>query len=130
MNSSSSSEVYVGLMSGTSLDGIDVAIVDFGNFPPRLIHGHTTPYPNTVRQRLHNLCQSPSTSLDNLYGLDAELGELYAEAVNQALKFASIDTAGVGRWVVMGRRYGIARIQRRPLRPRSGTPIVLRRSPE
>ncbi len=95
MNSSSSSEIYVGLMSGTSLDGIDVAIVDFGNFPPRIIHGHTTPYPDSVRQRLHNLCQSPSTTLDQLYGLDAELGELYAEAVNQALEFASLDTAGV-----------------------------------
>jgi anhydro-N-acetylmuramic acid kinase len=95
VNSSSSSEVYVGLMSGTSLDGIDVAIVDFGNFPPRIIHGHTTPYPDSVRQRLHNLCQSPSTTLDHLYSLDAELGELYAEAVNQALEFASLDTAGV-----------------------------------
>mgnify|MGYP001815469152 FL=1 len=95
MNSSSGSEVYVGLMSGTSLDGIDVAIVDFGNSPPRIIYGHTTPYPDSVRQRLHNLCQSPSTTLDLLYGLDAELGELYAEAVNQALELASLDTAGV-----------------------------------
>ena len=76
MNSGSSSEIYVGLMSGTSLDGIDVAIVDFGNFPPRIIHGHTTPYPDSVRERLHNLRQSPSTTLDHLYGLDAELGEL------------------------------------------------------
>jgi anhydro-N-acetylmuramic acid kinase len=95
VNSGSSSEIYVGLMSGTSLDGIDVAIVDFGNFPPRIIHGHTTPYPDSVRERLHNLRQSPSTTLDHLYGLDAELGELYAEAVNQALKFASLDNAGV-----------------------------------
>ncbi len=95
MNSSSGSEVYVGLMSGTSLDGIDVAIVDFGNSPPRLIYGHTTPYPDSVRQRLRNLCQSPSTTLDLLYGLDAELGELYAQAVNQALELASLDTAGV-----------------------------------
>jgi anhydro-N-acetylmuramic acid kinase len=95
VNPGSGSEVYVGLMSGTSLDGIDVAIVDFGNFPPRIIHGHTTPYPDSVRQRLHDLCQSPSTTLDLLYGLDAELGELYAKAVNQALELASLDTAGV-----------------------------------
>ena len=95
MNPGSGSEVYVGLMSGTSLDGIDVAIVDFGNFPPRIIYGHTTPYPDSVRQRLHNLCQSPSTTLDLLYGLDAELGELYAKTVNQALELASIDSAGV-----------------------------------
>jgi anhydro-N-acetylmuramic acid kinase len=92
VNSSASSEIYVGLMSGTSLDGIDVAIVDFGNFPPRIIHGHTTPYPDSVRQRLRDLCQSPSTTLENLYGLDAELGELYADAVIQALIVASLDT--------------------------------------
>ncbi len=84
------SEIYIGLMSGTSLDGIDVAIVDFGEFPPRLIHCHTTPYTESMRNRLHSLCQSETTTLDNLYDLDAELGERYAESINQALELASL----------------------------------------
>jgi anhydro-N-acetylmuramic acid kinase len=85
------SEIYIGLMSGTSLDGVDVAIVDFGDSPPRLLHCSTTPYAQSMRQRLHSLCQSETTTLDNLYDLDAELGELYAESINQALELASLN---------------------------------------
>jgi anhydro-N-acetylmuramic acid kinase len=85
------SEIYIGLMSGTSLDGVDVAIVDFVDFPPRMLHCSTIPYTESMRQRLHSLCQSETTTLDHLYGLDAELGELYAESVNQALELGAID---------------------------------------
>ena len=91
MNSSASSEIYVGLMSGTSLDGIDIAILDFIEFPPRLLHADTVPYPDPVRRRLRDLCQSPTTRLDDLYSLDAELGEMYAQVVKQALEIADID---------------------------------------
>jgi anhydro-N-acetylmuramic acid kinase len=89
------SEIYIGLMSGTSLDGIDVAIVDFSEYPPRLLHHSTTPYDETVRQRLHDLCQSETTTLDNLYSLDAELGELYAESVNRALDLTSLERSKI-----------------------------------
>jgi anhydro-N-acetylmuramic acid kinase len=90
-----SSEIFIGLMSGTSLDGIDVAIVDFAEFPPRPLYCATTPYTESIRQRLQQLCHSPTTSLDNLYSLDAELGELYAQSVNSALHNASIDHSQV-----------------------------------
>ena len=89
------SEIYIGLMSGTSLDGIDIAIVDFSEYPPRILHCSTTAYDETMRQRLHNLCQSETTTVDNLYSLDAELGELYAESVNQALKLVSLERANI-----------------------------------
>ena len=95
MNRVTGSEIYIGLMSGTSLDGIDVAIIDFTEFPPKLLHCETTPYAPAIRQRLHALCQESSTTLDNLYSLDAELGELYAASVNQALELASVDRARV-----------------------------------
>ena len=89
------SEIYIGLMSGTSLDGIDVAIVDFGEFPPRFLHCSTTPYQQSLSQRLRELCQSPQISLDRLYQLDAELGETYADAVNQALELAGLECTDV-----------------------------------
>jgi len=91
VNQPQGKETYVGLMSGTSLDGVDVAIVDFGEFPPRMPYCQTTPYPRSTRNALKTLCQSQSTSLDALYRLDAELGELYAATVNEALARASLD---------------------------------------
>ncbi|MCP4389593.1 MAG: anhydro-N-acetylmuramic acid kinase [Gammaproteobacteria bacterium] len=82
-------------MSGTSLDGVDVAIVDFSEFPPRVLHCQTTAYPQTTRQALLSLCRSQSTTLDALYSLDAELGEIYAASVNESLVTAGIDSTQV-----------------------------------
>ncbi len=95
MNQPPSSEIYIGLMSGTSLDGVDVAILDFGEFPPRVLHCQTTAYPQTIRQALQTLCRSQSTTLDALYSLDAELGEIYAQSINQSLVKSEIDRAQV-----------------------------------
>jgi anhydro-N-acetylmuramic acid kinase len=82
-------------MSGTSLDGIDTAIVDFSAFPPETLFCKTWPYDDALKQRIRGLCQSDAASLDTLYSLDAELGERYAEAINKAIEIAKLDASAI-----------------------------------
>lgn len=88
------SGAYVGLMSGTSLDGVDVVIV---TFEPqfKLIAARHTPYPPSLRQPLQQLITDPTTSLHQLGLLDAELGEFYATAVTVLLTEAGLDPAQI-----------------------------------
>jgi anhydro-N-acetylmuramic acid kinase len=69
-----------GIMSGTSLDGIDVAIVDINGKKIHTIAHTTTPYPSATRQRLLDVPLAVSAAGD-LSRLNFELGELYAKAV-------------------------------------------------
>jgi anhydro-N-acetylmuramic acid kinase len=74
-------------MSGTSLDGIDVAIVDIEGRRIRTVAHHTTPYPRQTRARI----LAASTPAD-ISRLNFELGELYAKAV--AATGLSVDLVG------------------------------------
>ncbi|MDJ0778392.1 MAG: anhydro-N-acetylmuramic acid kinase [Gammaproteobacteria bacterium] len=91
MTSPASGELFVGIMSGTSLDGIDVAIVAFEGDAPHIVHAQTTAYDAQLRQALRRLCNGDAVSVSELYRHDALLGDAYAEAVNDALAAAGLD---------------------------------------
>lgn len=72
-------------MSGTSLDGVDVAAVDFTGSAPQLIAADTIAFPPALRQEIQQLIDQQQTSFVTLGQLDMRLGQLYAESVNQLL---------------------------------------------
>jgi anhydro-N-acetylmuramic acid kinase len=74
---------YVGLMSGTSLDGVDaICVTD----TLQQIATHHEPYPIQLKQALHQLIVKQETSLLNLGTLDHQLGQCYAQSVLSLLK--------------------------------------------
>jgi len=77
----------VGLMSGTSLDGIDAALVHVGEHPGdiSLVHFLTLPYTLEQRTALLRLCQPGDSSVAEICAMNFELGELFAAAVKQLL---------------------------------------------
>lgn len=81
------SELYIGLMSGTSMDAIDAVLVDFAQ-GMRLIGTHSLPLPPKLRASLASLCQSGPDEIERMGRADAELAELFAQAVQDLLASA------------------------------------------
>src|SRR5262245_19514498 len=78
-----------GVMSGTSLDGIDVAIIDVakkrGGVRVKPMAFHTTPYPKLVREALLAVSNS-MTHTATIARLNFLLGELYAAAIKETCR--------------------------------------------
>ncbi len=81
----STHEYFIGLLSGTSIDGIDCVVVDFAQTPPALIGSHTEAIPDDVHRKIHALCADETISLIDLGETDVALGRVFAKAVNQLL---------------------------------------------
>lgn len=87
----------VGLMSGTSLDGVDAALVrietDQSGKPGavQLVAHHYKPYSDGVRQHVAALCSTETARVDNLTLAHFGLSEWYAAAVEGVILEAGID---------------------------------------
>jgi len=109
-----------GLMSGTSADGIDAAVVDLAPGRWRVRAFATFPYPIEVRRALFRLFDPATARVDELCHMNAVLGELFAEAVRRLcgqsrLPLKSVDLIGSHGQTVChlpeGRRFGRRRLR-------------------
>ncbi len=81
--------LYVGVMSGTSVDAIDAAVV---RFSPRieLVATHTLAYPADLRATLLALAVPGENEIDRLGQADVSVGRLFAQAVRELLAQAGL----------------------------------------
>ena len=74
-------ELYIGLMSGTSIDAIDAVLVDFNGSSPQIIDTHTTPFTDSIHDALIDLCQPGPNEIQRTGKWDNQLGHLFADTV-------------------------------------------------
>lgn len=87
--------LYLGLISGTSADGIDAALV---RFEPRLdvVAARTTPYADGIRDSILMLATANAAiALDDVGALDVAVGGAFAEAALAVLRDAGVDHSAV-----------------------------------
>lgn len=101
--------IVAGVMSGTSADGINVALIKFPKVSSRspknrgpskkrfelLAHSQTR-YPPEVRQAVLSMMNAPQASVADLARLNFVLGELYADAIMRTIRQAGVRIELVG----------------------------------
>ncbi|WP_266159003.1 anhydro-N-acetylmuramic acid kinase [Dyella silvatica] len=90
------SALYIGLISGTSADGIDAALVRFNNDKPQLLAALTHPWPHTLRERVLAVAQDEvRLDLDTYGRLDVAIGHCFADAAQHLLEHSKMPTSAV-----------------------------------
>lgn len=83
-------ELYIGLMSGTSLDGIDAVLVRFENEQVTVLESICLPLPSNLKDEIKSLINPTTNEINRLTALDVQLGKIFAAAVNQLIDKANI----------------------------------------
>ena len=92
----SEKKLYIGLMSGTSLDGVDVVLVDFSDQQVSLLASLTYDIPSSLKQDLVNTLNPEwRGSLGNIGLLNQQLGKLFADASNALIEKEKLDRKSI-----------------------------------
>jgi anhydro-N-acetylmuramic acid kinase len=78
-------ELFIGVMSGTSLDGVDIALCEINASACSLLHYCESSIPQELKQEILNAISS-SLTLQDVGTLEHKLGLLYAESINTFLE--------------------------------------------
>ncbi|WP_297485250.1 anhydro-N-acetylmuramic acid kinase [Sulfurimonas sp.] len=87
-------ELYIGVMSGTSLDGVDVALCELSHDSCKLIHSLEYPLPAELKAEILSIINA-ATSIKEVGSLHTKLGQLFSDALNALLTAFDIDARSV-----------------------------------
>ncbi|MGC1387222.1 MAG: anhydro-N-acetylmuramic acid kinase [Steroidobacteraceae bacterium] len=88
--------LYLGLMSGTSMDAIDAALVDFDATPLAIIAASATAFEPALKTRIASLMESADrASLDEIGQVDVALAQAFAQAAIRLLRDSGVDAGSV-----------------------------------
>ena len=86
---------FVGAISGTSVDGLDLALVKISSHSFEIKQAITVPFPDELRTRLLNLTSKPIENIVQLGRSHAELGHFIGEQVAQLISTSGYSTSDI-----------------------------------
>jgi len=88
-------QLYIGLMSGTSVDSVDAALVEFADDDTHIIASHEHPIPAKTKEDIVALCQPGYDEINRTGTLDRQLGALFAQAALTLLDTCRVEKKAV-----------------------------------
>jgi len=88
-------ELYIGLMSGTSNDGIDACLLNLATNQCKVIGTCYQVYPSEIKKQLDELIKEQKTSLPTLSELDHSLAVLNTIAINKLLQSCNVNKTSI-----------------------------------
>lgn len=92
-------QLYIGLMSGTSLDGIDAVLIDLSDTQYKLLEAVDHAIPAQLQRQLIELCQPGDNEIDRLGRADRALAVEFSLAVKSLLQrsgYQACDIIAIG----------------------------------
>lgn len=89
--SSNLPSLYLGLMSGTSLDGVDAVLAEVGQTRFRVLGYRQDPFDSLLKTQLLALCHSGSDELERAHRASVDLARVYATTVKYLLQQFNVD---------------------------------------
>ena len=87
----------IGIMSGTSLDGVDTVLVEIENYgintKLKVIEYNEYPMPASTRIKIKQVCDEKNSHVDLICSLNFEIGYLFVEAVKRLLEKANFNSS-------------------------------------
>ena len=83
------SELYIGVMSGTSMDGIDIALCEINDTKCKLLESSEYHYDGELESEILSVING-STTLEQIGTLDNRLGHMFADTINAFIKIKNI----------------------------------------
>lgn len=86
--------LYMGIMSGTSLDGVDIVLCEIDSSSCKLLHSFEYQFPKELKRDILSIISTTST-LQNIGVLDNKLGTLFAHCTNSFLQTYKLNSQNI-----------------------------------